>query len=142
MSYVRRPNPDPERQAAVVHAFVDLYGRLEPLLGDRWLGAWNQLERFVPALAIDLEAAEARADDLAREFVRRAVGEEDFRGALEAYEDQWERAARVLGTLSTWPDRPVCSVCSRNDAVTSIMQDGGTWLCSGCHRPGPSSSRK
>jgi hypothetical protein len=76
MSYVRRPNPDPERQAAVVQAFVDLYGRLEPLLGDRW------------------------------------------------------------------PDRSVRSVCSRNDAVTSIMQDDGTWLCSGCHRPGRSSSRK
>ena len=136
MPAVHRPAPDPERRTLVSRTFVDLYGRLELLLGDGWLGAWDEVERLAPALAAELEAAETRADETAREFIGQAIAGEPFRLAMAAYEGCWERAAAFLKALRAGLGRSPCAGCGRTDAVVTVLQDDGTFLCSRCFRCG------
>lgn len=127
---------DPDRQQVVIAAFVETYGRLERLMDHGWTGALGDLERLSPAHAAALDAAEARADELAVAVTKRTAGEAEFQAALRAYEAEWTRAAGLVKSARLGPCRQPCAGCRCTDATITVIQDDGTRRCSSCHRGG------
>ena len=129
--------PDPERRSAVVAAFSTFFSDLEPLLGDRWLGAWDRLKALAPPLASAIDDAEAGADRIALDYMHGRATWADFESALTQYARVWQGAAVALHSSDRRADDRRCAECGRGDLTVLVFDDQGIPFCRACLKGRP-----
>ena len=90
------PLPGSSRGQQVVDAFVAVYRRLEPHLGDGWIGAFARLAGEAPALSSGVSAAEETANSAGIAYVKGVGCWSEFRWALHLFEAALAAAAGFL----------------------------------------------
>jgi hypothetical protein len=129
--------PDPERRSAVVAAFSTFFSDLEPLLGDRWLGAWDRVKALAPPLASAIDEAEATADRVALDYMYGRAAWSDFESALTQHARVWQGAASALRASDARTDDRRCAECGRGDLTVLVFDDRGSAFCRACLKGHP-----
>jgi hypothetical protein len=119
------------RASAVKATFVAMFGRLEGLLGDRWTGAFDRLRAFFPDTSAELDATEARVDELAVAYIDGRTAEAVFVASLVEYEGVYTLAARLLAAQDRAEERR-CGDCARTDLTVVVRDESGGVFCRAC----------
>jgi hypothetical protein len=128
-----RPTAHDLFMTKVAPAFRRVVERLEPLLADQWLGATQRIRQSSPDVLDAIDAAEERADEMARQFMAGQATEAQFLDAVSEYEAAWRVGAAVIADQSACPpDRSACAGCGRTDSVVLVHMDGGQTFCGRC----------